>query len=224
MGFLSSFTGSQQRKDARSTAKKSMAELASGYGLAKPAMLSGYQTASATLKPFLEGGTRANQLYYDTLGLNGLGARDTAQQIYLSDPVLAAIRTEDLKRQGRADNAAGRFNSGIGAKADAAIRLANYGGWQDRLKSESDRAGQFAGQQANLDYGYGGDLANLEYGYGQQRAGIKTNEGNAVAASRNVGINNLIGLAGTAANFFTPGKSGVSAAGNIIKGFNGMLT
>lgn len=223
MSFIKSFTGSQQRADARAGAAQQRTDLKAGYDLAKPALKSGYANAQAKLQPFIESGGKANQLYTDTLGVNGVDARGDAQDLYMSDEVLAKLRKLDLEAQGRADNSTGRFNSGVGAQADAAVRLKNYSNWQDRLKAEGDKGGQFATQSASLDAQEGESEAGLEYGYGQQRAGITGQEATNVAGSRSIGINNLINAAGVAVAGFTPGKSGATPFGSMSKGVNDLM-
>ncbi len=223
MGFISDITGSSQRKDARRYAEAQRTELKSGYDLAKPAITGGYAKAHESIKPFVDSGVKANQLYTDTLGINGGEARDAAQEIYMTDDVLTKLRELDLKRTGRANNSVGRFNSGVGAAADSLVRLGNYTNWQDRLKGESDKGGQFALEDARLNVGEGTDLAGLEYGYGQQRAGITGQEGTNVAGSRGVLGNNLLALGSVITSGMTPGKSGTSAFGNMARGVNDLL-
>ena len=68
---------------------------------------------------------------------------------------------------------------------------------------------QATGAMAGLQQGMG----DMESGYGQQMAGNAINYGNAMAASRNIGINNLMGAGGLALKAFAPSPSG-SIAGN----------
>lgn len=226
-GFISdiasSFTGSAARKDARRYAEMQRQELTSGYEKAKPLISTGYANARSSIAPFVASGAKANQLYTDTLGINGGQARDAAQEIYMTDDVLAKIRQRDLRAQGRSDNSRGRFDSGVGAQADAAVRLGAYGNWQDRLKGESDRGGQFALEDARLNVGEGTDLAGLEYGYGQQRAGITGQEGTNVGNSRGVLANNMLSLGSTLVSGFTPGKTGATPFGTMARGVNDLL-
>ena len=223
MGFISSFTGSQQRKDAKAGAAAQRTDLQAGYDKARPGLQAGYAAAKSTIDPFVTSGLKTNQMYQDTLGANGAEARDATQGIYFSDKVLSKLRQMDLEAQGRSDNAAGRFNSGVGAQADSAVRLRNYGNWQDRLKAEGDKGFQAAGLKAGLESQEGESVAGLDYGYGQQRAGITGQEYSNVAASRGIGVNNFMNLAALGINAFTPGKSGMSAAGSAFGSLNKML-
>jgi hypothetical protein len=60
---------------------------------------------------------------------------------------------------------------------------------------QGQQGGQFAGQQAAVRTGQG----DLDFGYGATRAGQETSYGNAQAANRSTGVNNLLNVAGTAA-------------------------
>lgn len=115
-------------------------------------------------------------------------------------------------------------------------RLA-YGYGQDRGAAIANRGAQMADLATNrgqdlgrLSYGYGQDRGNimagrgqanaeLQYGLAQQLAGNRLNLGNAVAASRGIGVNNLLGLGGLAIQGMTPGASGMSAFGNMASAF-----
>lgn len=220
--FIKTITGSAQRADARRGAAQQRAELQSGYDLAKPAIATGYARGRESIRPFVQSGQKANQLYSD-LVINGGEARDAAQEIYMTDDILTKLRQRDLKAAGRATNSVGRFNSGVGAAADAYVRDAGYERWLDRVKGESDRGGQFALEDARLNVGEGTDTAALEYGYGQQRAGITGQEASNVAASRGVLGQNLFALGSTLVGGFTPGKTGATPFGTMASGINNLL-
>lgn len=98
------------------------------------------------------------------------------------------------------------------------------------LGTSTANANMQSGQQIGaLDYGYGSDRgniqgnaannrANLIYGNAQQLAGNRIGLGNALAATRSTGLNNLFQLGGLAIGAFTPGRYGTSAAGNLLGG------
>lgn len=71
---------------------------------------------------------------------------------------------------------------------------------------------------AQLGLGNANAIAGIESGFGQQSAANTINTGNAVAGTRNIGMNNLLQLAGTGMKAFTPGINGVTPAGNIASG------
>lgn len=96
---------------------------------------------------------------------------------------------------------------------NAGSNIANLrSGLGDRLATNEVGRGQNLGE---LSYGYGQDRgtiqanrgaqnANLTYGLGQQLAGNRINLGNAVADSRNIGVNNLLGLGSLAIKAMKP--------------------
>ncbi len=63
---------------------------------------------------------------------------------------------------------------------------------------KSDLATGQAGLMAGLEQGYGSKQADLIYGNAQQLGANEINRSNAVAATRGVGMKNLVSLAGTA--------------------------
>ncbi len=102
----------------------------------------------------------------------------------------------------------------------------------NRGTATADLTARGADNMATLDYRYGSDrgnaqnagantLANLTYGVGQQIAGNHINLGNAVANSRTMGINNILGLAGTIFGGFSPTRAGTSTFGNMYNSLTG---
>ena len=88
----------------------------------------------------------------------------------------------------------GLGNQYAGLESDRGNRLADIA-----LKGNaalSDLSTGFAVNKSNVQGQGGADAANLIYGTAQQKAGNRINLGNAVAESRNTGMNNLLGLGG----------------------------
>jgi hypothetical protein len=129
----------------------------------------------------------------------------------------------------------GQYATNLAGMANnAGTNIANLrSGLGDRLASNEVNRGTTLGQ---MDYGYGQDqgnvaanrgssLANLTYGTGQQVAGNRINLGNANAAARSTGVNNLLSLGATVGGLalggFAPGAAGISAFGNMSKAFSG---
>ena len=81
----------------------------------------------------------------------------------------------------------------------------DYGGWQNQLMGLGQQGMQGASAQSALTQGQG----DLRSGYGQQTAANAINYGNAQAASRSTGINNLIALGGMALKAGNVGGYGV---------------
>ena len=80
---------------------------------------------------------------------------------------------------------------------------------------------KFGADQAAAHQGYGQSQAALDYQVGQGRAGNHIGYGNAVAAANTGAANNLIGLGSALISGFTPGKSGISPVGNLVRTFYG---
>ena len=204
MGFFSDFMGKSSKKDLREADNKARSYLNAGKDEADARFQEGWTTAKGYIDPYAEGGLASRKMYENTLGLNGAGARDEAQDVYNSDDMLAKNRAYDLTRSGWQQNASGSFNSGAAALADSRIRMRGYGDWQNRLGDLGNQGQAAASTGAALGYQAGSDRANLAYGNAQQQAGREQSFGNAMAANRMTGINNILATAGTVAKFFMP--------------------
>lgn len=172
------------------------------------ALASGYEKAGTRLdqaydqyQPYAEGGLQGYNTYNQAIGLGTPEQQTAAQGLYLNDPMQQAQLEQGSNALLRNINARG---GGMGVKSLGASRVATeqYGNWLNRLQGVGQQGLQTAGAQA----GVRGSQAELDYGYGSTRAGQETNFGNAMSASRNIGINNLLNVAGTAAKFFGGGK------------------
>lgn len=98
----------------------------------------------------------------------------------------------------------GYAQSGQQAAGQSAQIAGNYGGQiADYANNYGNAIGNLAGNRANNFNTRGNALANLTYGNAQQTAGMRNQYGNASAANKSTGINNLFNLAGTATKAFT---------------------
>lgn len=192
--LLESFNGKGARRDIDKGIGAVNANTEKGVG----AIREGAAGAQGYLRPYVEQGGRAFGLYGDTLGVNGLDARNSAQDIYTSDPILQKMRELDAKKAGWAFNARGGYGSGAHALADSRANLENYGNWQDRL----DRMGQ-QGQAA------AGTAAGVSQREGEGIAGVYDNTTNALAnlygeraKTQNTFAQNLLGAGAVAARAF----------------------
>ncbi len=189
-------------------------DLAEGYVNSEPL----YDAARGVWEQQRTQPMKANDAYYDTLGLNGAGARQATQGLYESDDILSRLRQQDLIATQRNQNASGRFNSGVGAAADAQVRLRNYGNWQNQLgtlgadeRGMRERAtgavSSIYGTQAAARTQLGQNLAQNNQWTGSGIGGSYTNQGNqdaaawgqwgqGTAANANTFAQNLLGVAG----------------------------
>lgn len=109
--------------------------------------------------------------------------------------------------QNRAAQGTGLANLGLnvlGAKTGIAGQQAGVIGQQAGIAGQqATMAAQRARDLAGLESGQGSQLSSLIYGNAQQSAGNRINLGNAYAQSRGIGAQNLINLAGTAAQAYS---------------------
>ena len=192
MGFFSNLTGGGSRRDLRAAKAQSDADLAAGYEGGNAY----YDKAYGELTPYAESGLNANRMYNEAIGLGTDAERTAAQDRYFSDPAFQAILGQKTNAMLRNLNARGAGGGGMAARAAAEAGLSGYGDWLTRLQTQGTQGGQYATTQAGIRTGQG----DLRYGYGATKAGNAVNFGNAMAASRSTGINNLLGVVNAGAN------------------------
>lgn len=152
MGFFSSFTGSDQRKDINRAYGESKGMVDQGYDAARGNLASGYGTANqaygqartdvgtgyknalaalgagtgkaaAAYQPYAAAGQSANALYGNALGLNGQAAQQTFMQNYQADPFRDANAKFATDALMQTLNARGLSGSGAAAAAVAQENL-----------------------------------------------------------------------------------------------------
>lgn len=228
MSIFGGLFGKSQQRDMTSAYNDSQGRLDAARGTARADITGGRDRALGQLSPYMQGGQRGQTAYENTLGLNGQDARNRQfQEGYVNDPA-GAYRAQ--QGQTAMANLLRKYNaspSGVnsGAAMYGAGRLTmdrfdrDWGDYQNRLMQLGQQGQQMAGQAAQMEYGAGNQLANLEMGYGNTSAANRINYGNAMAQSRNVGLNNLLAIAGTAAKFFPGGgMGGQQQAANVSMG------
>lgn len=211
MGFFQDLLGSSQRKDLKQA--KAQADTALQTGTQQGNAY--YDAATGTLQPFVQGGTQANDLYLNAIGVNGQDAQQQVQDNFLTDPFRAQNGQLADEALVRSLNARGASRGGLAALAVSRANLErgseDYNNWLNRLQGASTQGASAAGAQAGVQTGQG----DLNFGAGQQKAANAINYGNAMAQSRSIGINNILGIAGLGIAGFTPTKTGATAFGNI---------
>lgn len=212
MGFFSDFFGGSTRSDLRKGKKASDAALTAGDQAATAA----YGNAMARFDPYSQSGINADKMLSDAIGLNGQAAYQGVVDNFMGDPFRKS--NEDFAQEQLLRHWNGVGASRGGAAALAAARASqergstDWNNWLDRLTSAKGQGLQVAGAQAGIDTA----LGDQKFALGQQRASNEINYSNAMAASRNIGINNLLGVAGLAVKAMTPTPAG-SAFGNAMK-------
>lgn len=196
MSFFGSFFGTDQRKDIDRANAAATGALKTGYDEA-----SGYyDKAKAYFDPYAEAGSKAQGTYSDALGLNGEAGAGNALAKYrtAANPYFEYETDRAQRGMDRAANARGGLDTGTNALAVARARMGmgyqDYNNWLSRIQGQTQQGMQAAGSQAQLTQGQG----DMRAGYGQQSAANAINYGNAVAGTRNIGVNNLIQLGGVA--------------------------
>lgn len=201
MGFFDSFTGKSQRKDIEAAYNDSTRMMREGYETGRGDIIGGRDAALGTLNPFVEGGGRVNALLLDYLGANGLDAQKAAFANFQNDPGFQQQLDAGVSALDRSATARGGLYSGAAMKG-----VANFGqqfqrqAFNDRINALSGQAGQglqAAGAAAGIQSEAGNNLGNMAFGFGQQNAANRINMGNATAATRGMGWQNALNLAGT---------------------------
>ncbi len=195
MGILSSFFGGDQRRDIRNASKQANAELDKAYTGADAQ----YDEAFDLLSPYEQRGNQANEAYTNAL-LGSPEQRAALFQSYSNDPAMKGVLEQQSNALLRKYNASG---SGTGggrlALAGTRVGLENWNNYLDKVGNLGQQGFQAANNQGNIRVGQG----DLQWGYGATKAGNAINTGNAVSATRGIGINNLLGAVGTAAKAYT---------------------
>lgn len=194
MGFFGSFFGSDQRRDINKANKQATQNLQQGYNTQNQR----YDQAYDMYNPYVQQGTEANTMYNNALGINGANAQQQAYNTITGNPLFQNSLNQDNNQMMRYLNARG--NSG-GAADLAAQRVfqQNIGNWLDRYNDAGQRGLTATTLGANVRTGQGDNAM----GYGATRANQSINYGNAMASSRNIGINNLMNLGGMIASAAT---------------------
>jgi hypothetical protein len=216
MSFFDSFFGNSQRRDIKNAYRDSQGMLRDGYDQGRQDIGDYYGKGMGMLQPFMEGGQKANALYLDYLGANGPDAQRAAFASFQNDPGFQQQMQAGIGALDNSATARGGLYSGAAMKG-----IANFG-QQFQRQAFNDRMGMLGGaaqqgQQAGmagagLASQTGGQLGNMAFGFGQQNAANRINYGNAMAGSRNIGLNNLMGVAGLGLKAFGFGGFGMPGA------------
>jgi hypothetical protein len=190
MSFWDDFTGASARGDLKKSKTQSDAALATGYA----GQQADYTMAANSFDPYVQSGNAANTFYSNALGLNGNDARASAQSTITSDPLWQGTLANDQNAAYKALNARGLGASGSAMLAGQRVLSQDYGNWLDRYSALGSQGLNATGQQANALMGRG----NNAFSYGATQAGNDISYGNAMAANRNVGLNNVLGVLGAA--------------------------
>ncbi|WP_339083853.1 hypothetical protein [Hyphomicrobium sp. ghe19] len=202
--------GSDQARDISRANRQATTALDNGYNQSQGY----YDQAAGSYDPYVQTGQAANTFYGNALGLNGDEARAGAQNTITSDPLWSGQFAQDSNNVLKSMNARGLNGSGAAALAGQRQLYANYGNALDRYAGLGAQGLQATGAKAGVLQGQGDNA----YGYGATKANQAIQYGNALAANRNTGLNNILGVLGTASRFVNPmnalsgGYTGTTAA------------
>lgn len=189
MGFFSNLTGGKSRSDIRQSTAQANSLIDQGYADSQGY----YDTAAGLYDQYTQQGGKAAGMYADLLGINGADARSAAQGVLTSDPLFQGGLAQDSNALLRQLNARGQSGGGLANIAGQRVLQQNYGNWLDRY----NQAGQQGFQATNALAGVRMTQGDNAYGAATTKAGLQIGQGNALAATRNTGINNLMGALGT---------------------------
>lgn len=186
MGFFDNLTGGSSRRDIKKSKAKAEGYLQAGYDEAQPR----YEEAYQLFQPYAQSGQQANERYNQLLGLGTPEERDAAQAVYTSDPAFQGMLGLESNRLLKQLNARGQTYGGTAALAGARVGLEGYNGYLNRLQGQGQQGFGAATNQAGIRTGQG----DMRYGLGTTLAANEINAGNAIAQTRNTGINNLLSV------------------------------
>jgi hypothetical protein len=129
------------------------------------------------------------QAYGQALGLGTDAQRQAVQSRYFDDPATAAVLGQQSNALLRGLNSRGQSGGGMAALAGARVGVEGYNGYLNRLQGLGTQGQQAATTQSNIDLGQG----DLNWGAAATKAGNDINASNAMAQSRGIFSNNLLG-------------------------------
>lgn len=179
--------------------------LTRGYNEAQPMFEQGYNQAIEGLDPYTQSGAAGQGMYADLLGINGAEARSAAQNLLMSDPANSGALAMDQNAVARAMNARGQGGSGAAALAAERVFQQGYGNILNRYAGLGQQGLQAAGMSGQFAAQRGQDLGNLAFGTNQLKGNAAMGYGNAMAQSKQAGMNNLLGVAGLGTSALGPG-------------------
>jgi hypothetical protein len=215
MGLWDSFMGKDQRNDI--SAANSLAQQRITGGLADYTNTSkDYLDKSlAFLQPGVESGNQTLKLLGDILGLNGQGAQSSYFSNFQNDPGFNATLDAGVQAADRSAAARGLSRSGGQQRSlfDFGQRLQNdfFNQRTNNLFGLMGVGQNAANTSAALTSNTGQGIADAQFGTGQLLANQATNYGNAMAQSRSIPINNILGFGNMFASILGGGGGGGQA-------------
>jgi hypothetical protein len=211
MGLFDGFFGGAQRKDLQDANQRATAYLNDAWKEGSQQVRDWSNQGLGYLNPYMQQGSQGNALYGRFLGLDGADQQRDAMNTYATSDPFRQFNDDNASRalsrrfaaQGMGDSGASRLAM---ARAGLERGSQDYNSYLDRLRGVGQQGLGAAGASAGIAQQTGNTLGQMRYGMGQQQAGNAISFGNAMAGSRNIGMQNILGLAGAAGNFFGGGR------------------
>lgn len=227
MGLLQDFLGKSQQEDLAKANEMSSGYLRQGltdYLGTQKDYLNQALSQFGGLDPYINSGTNSIKLLSDALGVNGAGPQSAFFQGFQTDPGFMASQQAGIDALDKSAASRGLLRSG-GQSRD----LFSFGqrflgdAFNNRIQQLmglGQQGGQIglgvAGAKSGLLSQTGSDMANAQLGTSQLFANNATNFGNAMAQSRGIGINNILGVGNMLAKFINP--QGSMGGGGVLPG------
>jgi len=197
MAFFDSFFGKSQARDISAAHDRSLGLVNTGYDRAERYATQGRDEALGYINPYIKSGQQASQVYNNALGLGDTAGYNQAQSLYnqFSAPEQEATRNA-LSNQYRQYNRSSGGYSGGAALASARVAADRYGqsrnNWLGLINGQQQQGFQASQAGAGLSSDYGNRMGDYATGRAGTLASNEINYGNALAASRGTGVNNLL--------------------------------
>jgi hypothetical protein len=204
MGLWDSFMGKSQQKDLSAANDLAQQRITGGLADYTNTSKDYLDKSLAFLQPGVESGNQTLKLLGDILGLNGQGAQSSYFSNFQNDPGFNATLDAGVQAADRSAAARGLSRSGGQQRSlfDFGQRLQNdfFNQRTNNLFGLMGVGQNAANTSAALTSNTGQGIADAQFGTGQLLANQATNYGNAMAQSRSIPINNILGVGNMFAN------------------------
>ena len=218
MGLFDAFTGKSQRRDLTQAAEIASRERGRALETFEETSEEFLGRAINPLRPDIEFGRSAIDPLSQLLGL-GDGTSVDAVNALLQDPVLQATIARGVETADAGAAARGTLRSGAQLRRLSEIgREESQNFIRQRINDlfRVAATGQgAAAQESGLTFATGQQIGQAQFGTGQQEAASQIALGNALAESRSLPINNLIGLLSAGARFAGALGGGPAGSGAV---------
>ena len=195
MGIFDNFFGDESRKDLQRGRQQADQIGLETLGRSRDEFSAGSEQAISTLAPDVEGGDLAREQLFAAIGLSGREAQQGFFNDFETDPGFdaelgAGIEAFERSASARSGVQGGGVIKGI-AEFGQRFKRSAFSERLDRLTGLSKLGTDARRSTADLQFKTGSGLSDLESGFGQQRGNRAIDFNNAVANTRNTGLNNL---------------------------------